>query len=138
MKKLKNNQTGLKKKILIVEDNDDLIDLYNIVFWEKDYEVKISTNWAEALCDIFDFGPSFVLLDVMMPNVSWFDFLKKYNKALLSKKIKKKPIIAINSNLSQDSDIKKWMELWAHYYFKKSDFTPLSLIEKVNSILLTL
>lgn len=135
MKKDITKKSKKEKRILIVEDNSDLINLYNIVFWENKYEVKISTNWEEALIDIISFKPTFILLDIMMPNVSWFEFLKRFNKDLLGKKIKEKPIIAINSNLSQDSDIKKWMELWANFYFKKSEFTPLSLVDKVNSII---
>lgn len=125
----------MEKKILIVEDIEDLNDLYEIVFEKHGYKVAIAKNGQEALDIVASFNPDFVLLDIMMPEMNWFEFLKRFNDEVLDIDIDQKMIIAVHSNLSQDSDIKKSFELWADYYFKKSDFTPFSLVEKVNAIL---
>ena len=123
------------KKILIVEDNKDLDDLYEIIFEKHGYEIMSAEDWNKALDKVVEFKPDLILLDIMMHNVDWFEFLQKFHEEIAWIHTDKKIIIAINSNLSQDQDIKKSFELWANYYFKKSDFTPFSLVNKVTEIL---
>ena len=125
----------MAKTILIIEDNEDLNSLYDIVFEKHWYNVAVAADWNEALAAVASVKPDFILLDIMMPELNWFDFLKKFNDEIVDIELSKKPIVAINSNLSQDSDVEKSFELWADFYFKKSDFTPFSLVEKVTSIL---
>lgn len=123
------------KKILIVEDNKDLNELYDIVFTKHGYSIKIAENWKKALETVVEFEPDLVLLDIMMPEMDWFEFLEKFFDEIQDIQIKKKMVIVINSNLSQEQDIKKSFDLWANYYLKKSDFTPFSLVNKVAEIL---
>ena len=124
-----------KYKILIVEDNKDLNDLYELVFKKKWFDTLYVTNWKKALTAVVDFKPDFVLLDIMMPEMNWFEFLMNFFKDIHGVELDKKITIAVNSNLSQDSDIKKAFELWADYYFKKSDLTPLELASRVSELL---
>lgn len=122
-------------KILIVEDNKDLNDLYEIVFTKNKYNVQIAEDWKKALDIVSEFEPDIVLLDIMMPVMDWFEFIEKFYEEIANIRTKKKIIIVINSNLSQDQDVKKSFELWANYYLKKSDFTPFSLVNKISEIM---
>ncbi len=122
-------------KILIVEDNKDLNDLYEIVFSKHWYKVTIAEDWNKALEIVAEIEPDVVLLDIMMPVMDWFEFLEKFYEQVANIQTKKEIIIVINSNLSQDEDIKKSFELWANYYLKKSDYTPFTLVSKINEIM---
>ena len=117
------------KKILIVEDNADLSEVYQAVFHSKSFDVRISSNWKDARMDIFEFKPDIILLDIMMPHTNWFELLEKIRKN------DQKTKVIINSNLHQEDEIKKWYELWANAYFKKSDYSPIEIVEEVIKIL---
>ncbi|HPO05994.1 MAG TPA: response regulator, partial [Candidatus Gracilibacteria bacterium] len=97
-------------KILIVEDNKDLCEIYQIAFSNQDFEIKISYDGMNAVSLFDQFKPDVILLDIMMPFVSGYDFLKvvrEKNKSVL---------IVINSNLYQEADIAKSKELGADFY----------------------
>jgi len=120
----------MAKKILLVEDNQDICDLYKIVFESKGYEIQICNNGINAVSMLDTFKPDLVLLDIMMPFVSGFDFLVN-----IKKKEDTDVIVVVNSNLSQDSDVEKAKELGADDYFKKADYTPQEIVEKVDAML---
>jgi len=118
-----------KNKILIVEDNIDLIESYEIVFKKEWYNVEIAYDWKEAGRKLKSFKPYVVLLDIMMPNTNGFSFLEKVRKT------GNNVIIILNSNLSQDSDIERWLSLWANKYLRKSDFNPFELVDEVEKVI---
>lgn len=116
-------------KILIVEDNLDLIESYEMIFKKEWFDVQIAYDWLEAEKRFKSFSPDLILLDIMMPKVNWFSFLEKIRKN------NKDVLIILNSNLSQDSDVEKWYELWANEYLRKSDYNVFELVEKVKEII---
>jgi DNA-binding response OmpR family regulator len=119
----------MNKKILIVEDNVDLCEIYKIAFESKKFEVQVEHNGMNAVNAVSSFKPDIILLDIMMPYVSGHDFLKtirgKGNKTM----------VVINSNLSQEADVKKSLDLGADYYLKKAEYTPKEVVEKVEEFL---
>lgn len=122
--------TKLKRKILIVEDNEDLQQIYKFSFEDGGYEVRISGNGLIGITDIVDFAPNIVLLDVMMPEMNGFEFLEalKNNTAI------KIPVIVV-SNLTQDQEKQKAIANGADLYLIKSDYEGPDLVEKVNAFL---
>lgn len=116
-------------KILIVEDNIDLIDAYRIVFKTQGFDVSVAQDGKIADKVLKEFYPDVILLDIMMPYVNGFQFLKNIRSR--GDDIK----VIINSNLSQDSEIKKSFELGANEYFRKSDYTAFELADKVKEFL---
>lgn len=119
----------MSKKILIVEDNADLSGMYQIAFESKDYEVNICSNGMHAVAQVDSFNPDIILLDIMMPFVSGLDFLKTI-------RAKGNDItIIINSNLGQDSDVSRAIELGADKYLKKTENTPFEVVEIVDKML---
>ena len=119
----------MSKKILIVEDNTDLSDMYKIAFENKGFEVVVCSNGMNAVSQVDTFQPDIVLLDIMMPFVSGLDFLKTIRSKGNSVKI------IVNSNLGQDSDIEKGIELGADKYLKKADHTPFEVVDIISEML---
>jgi DNA-binding response OmpR family regulator len=117
-------------KILIVEDDIELIEIYEIIFTQEDFEVKIAYDGKQGLAMLRSFRPDVILLDIMMPEMDGFEFIKKV-------RADKNPVkIVVNSNLSQDDEIKKAMELGANKYLCKSDNDPHQLVAKIDEFLL--
>lgn len=118
------------KKILIVEDNEDLVNMFKIAFEEKGYTVEFSLNGIDGIAKAAEFKPDVVLLDIMMPQMNGFDFLKalKNNTSLKTK-------VVVNSNLEQEKDAEKAKELGADLYLKKSEYTPFQVVEEVEGVI---
>ncbi|HKK39451.1 MAG TPA: response regulator transcription factor [Cryomorphaceae bacterium] len=58
-----------KEKILLVDDEQDIIDLISYNLEKENYEVKSATNGRDAIEIARDFLPDLILLDVMMPEM---------------------------------------------------------------------
>lgn len=66
----------MKKKILIVDDEDDILHFLDLVLREKGYEVETATGGQEALTKAQLMRPDLVLLDIMMPQMDGWEVLK--------------------------------------------------------------
>ena len=118
------------RKIIIVEDNKDLQQIYKYAFESKGYEVKISDNGLVGITDIIDFMPNIVLLDLMMPEMNGYEFLE----ALKNNTSIKVPV-AVISNLTQEQERQKAMQSGADLYLVKSDYEGLDLVTKIDAFL---
>jgi len=65
-----------KKKILIVDDEDDILHFLELVLREKGYEVATASGGHEALTKAQVDRPDLVLLDIMMPQMDGWEVLK--------------------------------------------------------------
>jgi DNA-binding response OmpR family regulator len=118
------------RKILIVEDNEDLQQIYKSSFESAGYEVKISGNGLIGITDVVDYSPSIVLLDIMMPEMNGFEFLE----ALKNNTSLKIPVIVI-SNLTQEQEKEKAAKNGASMYLIKSDYEGPDLVAKIDAFL---
>lgn len=122
-----------KHKILIIDDDNFLLDMYSMKFNELgSFTVEISSSGAEALEKIKGgLEPDIVLVDLVMPNMDGFEFLSQIKDGKLLKKAK----IVVLSNLGQKSDIKRSVELGADDHIIKAYFTPTEVTKKVQALL---
>jgi DNA-binding response OmpR family regulator len=121
-----------KRRVLIIEDNEDIQQLYQYAFEESGYEVKISGNGLNGINDVVEYVPDVVLLDIMMPEMNGFEFLEALkNNTSLKVQI---PIVVL-SNLTQEHEKEKALQNGADLYLVKSDYEGLDLVEKINSFL---
>lgn len=123
-----------KEKILIVDDDDFLLDMYALKFREAGFDVDVASKAEDAL-EKFRKGdkPNILLLDIIMPKMDGFDFLAILKKEkLLGPECR----IVILTNLGQKSDIEKGLRLGADDYFVKAHHTPSEIVEKVENLLL--
>ena len=66
-----------KKRVLIVDDDQDTLDYLSALLVDNGYEVRTATNHAAALSQLEEFQADAVLMDVMMPGKSGLDLLVK-------------------------------------------------------------
>lgn len=123
---------GEKRKILIIDDDSFLLDMYALKFSQNNFEVYTATSAAQALKKLNEgLDPVVMLVDIIMPEMDGFEMLEKINKEKLSPNSKK----IILSNKSQQSDIDKGNDLGVAGYIIKANSTPLEVINQVISIL---
>ena len=118
----------LKSKILIVEDDPFLRELYQLKLSEEGFEVFIAQNGEEGFAAAAREVPELILLDIMMPKVDGYEMLKKVKRDGRTNKI---PVI-IFSNLSQREEIEKGLRLGADDFIVKTSLTPLQLAARVR------
>lgn len=119
----------MAKKILLVEDDPLLIDIYTTKLKNSDFEVLVAKDGQSAL-EIFEKEkPDLILLDIVLPNVNGWEVLRE----IKDKKGKTKIIIL--SNLGQKEEIEKGLSLGADKYLIKADFTPTEVVEEIKKLL---
>ena len=120
-----------KKKIMLVEDDVFIRDIYETKLTQENFEVLMAENGLDGLKKIENFMPDIILLDIVMPYMDGMDFLKEIKK---NEKFNKIPIIML-SNLSDKERVTEALELGINDYLIKSHFTPSEVVSKVNTLL---
>lgn len=119
-----------KGKILLIEDDITLLEMYKMKFREEGYEVDASPRGAEGLDLAQKNKYDIILLDIILPEIDGLAILKELKEKASTKNT---PVILL-SNLGQDTDIKRGQELGAAYYLVKANFTPSQVVSKVEEI----
>lgn len=120
------------KKILIIDDDKFLLDMYAMKFDGKGFTIESSMNASDSLAKIVGgYHPDVILLDLVMPGLDGFGFLDEMKKKELMNSIK----VIVFSNLGQKEDIEKAMKMGAAGYIIKASSTPSEVVGKVNEIL---
>ena len=122
----------LKKdyNILVVDDSTTNVVLLEAIFYDRGYKIDTALNAIEAFSIIDKEVPDLILLDLLMPKVSGFDFLKKLRS---NKHTKDTPVIVVTAS-TDDENVDRIMRLGAVDYIKK----PIDLkyiVDKVESVL---
>jgi len=120
-----------KKKVLIVEDDNFVAEVYSTKLLEMGHEVQIAQNGEEGLVLIEKSKPDLVLLDILMPVMGGIELLEELKKKVEWKNI---PIILL-TNVGEKESIQKARNFGVQDYLIKSHFTPAEVIEKIESIL---
>lgn len=118
-------------KLMIVEDDLTLRDIYTTRFQAEGYQVVTASDGEAALSTAVKEKPDLILLDIMMPKISGFDVLDILRATPETKDTK----IIVMSALSQTSDIEKGKNLGANAYLVKSQVTLSEVVEKVKAVL---
>jgi DNA-binding response OmpR family regulator len=109
----------MAKKILLVEDDTNLRDIYSARFAAEGYQVITSADGEEALATAVRELPDLIILDVMMPKISGFDVLD----ILRSTAETKNTHIIMMTALGQDDNRAKGEALGVDQYLVKSQVT---------------
>jgi len=120
-----------KIHLLVVEDDEFLVKMYESGLTKEGFDVTTAGNGEEGLQKAGEIKPDLILLDLIMPKMDGFTCLEKLKE---DNAIKRIPVVIL-SNLGQDSDIKRGMEMGAEGYLIKTDFTVKQVAEKVRKIL---
>lgn len=117
-------------KILIVEDDESLRDVYREEFESEGFTVETASDGQEGFEKMVSFAPEIVVLDLMMPKMSGFDVLKNVKDKPGLKNI---PIIVFsNINLDVQELLKNW---GVACFLLKAENTPGQVVEKARELL---
>jgi DNA-binding response OmpR family regulator len=117
----------MTKKLLIIEDDKILSEMYTLKFTKEGFEVESAYNGIEGLAKVASFNPDAILLDIMMPTMNGFDTLQSI-KSQTSSNCK----IIIFTNIIDKDKINEAIKMWADDYLIKADTTPKDAVDKVN------
>ncbi|MFZ2969796.1 MAG: response regulator [Minisyncoccia bacterium] len=120
-----------KVKVLIIEDDSYISDMYKIKFESENFETIVAEDGISGIKEIEKQKPDIVLLDIVMPKVDGFSVLKMIKKNEDSKDI---PVVLL-TNLGQKDNVERGFELGATSYIIKAHFTPSEVVKKVKEIL---
>ena len=118
-------------KILIVEDEIVLNEVYQIILEKEGYQVYVAHDGKEALEICEKVEPDLILLDLRMPRVGGIEFLKAYQ--LIDKHPAVKVIVF--SNLDTQKEIDEAYSLGAKRYMLKAWASPKELAKLVQETL---
>ncbi|HPV70749.1 MAG TPA: response regulator [Candidatus Magasanikbacteria bacterium] len=121
-----------QSKILIVEDDNFLADIYKTKLELEGYKVLLTSDGEKGLKIIQTKKPDLVLLDVLLPKLDGFAILEIIKKE--DSVVKEVPIILL-TNLGQKEEVQKGLRLGAADYLIKAHFKPAEVIEKIKKIL---
>lgn len=122
----------MNKKILLVEDDEFVRDIYKETLQEAGYTVDTANDGQEGVLKAQAGGYTLILLDMMMPNMNGIDLLKGLKAS--PPKNSNGPIILL-TNLAQNPAINEAMELGAKNYLIKSDLNPDEFLKHVKTYL---
>ncbi|OGF61314.1 hypothetical protein A2662_00470 [Candidatus Giovannonibacteria bacterium RIFCSPHIGHO2_01_FULL_45_33] len=120
-----------KTKVLIVDDDEFLLEMYAMKFTEFGFQVDTAENGEEAVKKAKADPPDVILMDVVMPKMDGFDLLRNLKKENAAPDA----VTLVLTNLGQKDDVEKGMKLGATDYIIKAHFTPSEVVKRVESLL---
>ena len=120
----------MKKKILLVEDEDHLGIVLKTFFEKKNFNIEVVKDGEDALFQADNFKPDVVLLDWMLPNMSGLEICRQIRT---TKGIKKTPIIFLTAK-GEEEDKLRALDTGADDYITKP-FSQLELLARINALL---
>lgn len=118
------------KKILIIEDEEHLSEMYKMKFEQEGYSAITANDGLAGVEAAKKAKPDLILVDLVMPKMDGYQVLKEIRADKDIKDIK----VYILSNLSQDKEITNGFQRGADGYLIKANLTPAQLARKVNEI----
>jgi len=121
------------KKLLVVEDDQFLRELYVEILTNEGFSVDQAIDGEEAYNKMYAGGYDLVLLDIMLPKTDGLRILERLKTE--TPPIKPNGAVVVLSNMDHDSAIAKAITLGARGYMIKSDQTPDQIIKKIKNYL---
>ena len=120
------------KKILIVDDDSFLLDMYALKFSKSNFNVSTALGPEPALEKLRGgLSPEIILMDIMMPIMDGFELFAKIKEENISPN----SVVIFLSNRGQPSDVTQAETLGASGYIVKASSTPSEVIDKVVNII---
>lgn len=116
------------KKILLVEDEDFIRDLYTRQLTKAGFLVKTAVDGQSALQILKNETFELLLLDIMLPGMNGLQLLREYKTQNPNSTM----ITILLTNLGQEAIIKEGFELGAQAYLIKASYTPDQVVNEVK------
>lgn len=121
-------------KIMLVEDDAILVEMYQAKFELEGHEIVVATNGQESLNLLEGYTPDIILLDILMPKLNGFHVLKEIKKQPALRAI---PVILLTNLGEAEVDMNQELAkaLGVSDYLIKSHHTPDEVVAKVMKAL---
>ena len=119
------------EKILLVEDDPFLIDIYTTKLKGAGFTVKVVEEGEAVLPALKESMPDVLVLDIVLPQIDGWEILRMIQKEKTLKKLK----IVVLSNLGQKSEVEKGLKLGAMKYLIKAHYTPSEVVEEIKKVI---
>ena len=119
------------QKILIVEDDTFLANIYKTKFDMEGFKVSTAENGEAGLNDAIKKKPDIILLDILLPKMDGFAVLERLRA---HPQMQKTPII-LYSNLAHEDEITRAKTLGATEFIVKANLSPTEMVEKIKQYL---
>lgn len=121
----------MSKKILLIEDDVFVADLYKKVLEKADYEVAIAEDGEAALEIVKQDSYDLILLDIMLPKLTGLEVLTALKEEGSS--VAHIPVYAL-TNLGEENIVKEAYKIGVSGYLMKSNYLPKQLADEVSKI----
>lgn len=119
------------KKILLVEDDPFLIDIYSTKLKGSGFEVEVASDGDQCFSKIKETNFDLIILDIVLPQMDGWEILRKIKT---TEEMKHLPVIIL-SNLSQRAEVEKGLKLGAVKYLIKAHYAPSEVVEEIKKVL---
>lgn len=119
------------KKILIIEDEKILSEMYRFKLNKEGFEVVSAIEVDEAINLGKKEKPDLVVLDILLPKESGINYLVKVKDI---EELKGVPVLVL-SNFDDNETKARAFELGARDYLIKSNHDPMEIVEKIKELL---
>ncbi len=117
-----------KHKILLVEDDEALAQMYTMRLQAEDFDIEHVGNGEDALSAAIKYHPDLILLDAMMPKISGFDVLDILRNTPETANMR----IIMLTALSQPKDKERAESLGVDDYLVKSQVVIADVVERIK------
>jgi CheY-like chemotaxis protein len=118
------------KKILVVDDEEDVVDVLRLVLGKKGYEVATATSGMEGLARAQSALPDLILLDIMMHQMDGWEVLKLLK---LDERTGAIPVVILSARVEARDKIRGLQEGAVDYVTKP--FSVREILEKIEAAL---
>jgi two-component system alkaline phosphatase synthesis response regulator PhoP len=120
----------LPKKILVVEDEPDILQLVKLYLEKEGFRTATAVNGAQALKKVKEDKPDLIVLDLMLPEIDGLEVCKRLRSVPDTAML---PIIMLTAK-AEESDTVIGLELGADDYVAKP-FSPKALVARIKALL---
>ncbi len=121
----------MSKTVAIIEDNVAIAEMYKFKLSQKGYNVIMAHDGKQGLALVTKTPPDFILLDLMMPEMTGDEMLEKLRATDWGSNIR----VCILTNISKDEAPQSLRLLHVDRYIVKAHYTPTQVAELVHDLL---
>ena len=120
-----------KKKVCIIDDDDDIREIYLVKFTQEGFDVSSAVNGEEGMRVVREKKPDIILLDLQMPVMNGTEVLKALNE---DEELSKIPVIVL-TNIDNEEAYREVGKFETRFYLIKSLTTPQKAVDYVREVL---
>ncbi len=120
----------IDKKILVVDDEPNVVRTLTFVLKKEGYDVATAVNGEEALAKVRESKPRLMFLDVMMPKKNGYEVCQELKSDAKLSDIH----VVILSAKGQEADREKALSMGANEFITKP-FSPIGVVGRVKELM---